>query len=94
MEILFATSEIKKENSNTVIVISDTTIPLGDHVVSGLPKGMTETVEGEVSDSVNSPILAPGAKLRRKLFDEDGDNEDDELQDDPPPHFYVQGSDG
>ncbi|KAL1559967.1 hypothetical protein AAHA92_10243 [Salvia divinorum] len=86
---LFGPSTVKVECSSGVIVISDTTAPLGEGTLS-LPA--SPTVEG--SDSVCSPLTTNTPKLRRKLFRGEGCNVGSRPANEATEVFYMPNHDG
>ncbi|KAL1549518.1 hypothetical protein AAHA92_17616 [Salvia divinorum] len=91
---LFGPSSVKKEGGTQVVVISDDTAPVGQqtapHPRSRLPASPTI----QVSESVYSPITMDATKLRRRLFDEEGQNVEDGSTNEAPKVFYVPNHEG
>ncbi|KAG6434542.1 hypothetical protein SASPL_106180 [Salvia splendens] len=71
LAILFGLSDVKLEFPNEVITLSDTTevILLSDSLVLDAPIRGKPYDSPADSDEVTSPMPAPSARVRRKLFD-------------------------
>ncbi|KAL1532854.1 hypothetical protein AAHA92_32815 [Salvia divinorum] len=75
LSMLFGTSQVKIKKNDTVIVISDTSLP---------------KCQNERSESVYSPIFVTGTKLRQKLFNE-GMSGGSKSTNEQPPFYYLPG---
>ncbi|XP_047938631.1 uncharacterized protein LOC125186324 [Salvia hispanica] len=63
---VFGLDDVEVEGQTTVVVISDNT-----EVIHSDSIKINDVVEGE--EEVNSPVVFPGPKVHRKLFDEDAE---------------------
>ncbi|KAL1549117.1 hypothetical protein AAHA92_17256 [Salvia divinorum] len=91
---LFGPSSVKKEGGTQVVVISDDTAPVGQQTAPHLRSRLPASPTIQVSESVYSPITMDATKLRRRLFDEEGQNVEDGSTNEAPKVFYVPNHEG
>ncbi|KAL1540844.1 hypothetical protein AAHA92_25137 [Salvia divinorum] len=91
---LFGLSPVKTEGGNEVVLISDDTAPVGKQNVPLPQSRLQASPTMQVSESVYSPIITDDTKLRRRLFDEEGDNVEGVSTYETPQVFYVPNHEG
>ncbi|KAG6407498.1 hypothetical protein SASPL_130489 [Salvia splendens] len=84
---VFRFDDVKVEGQKEVVVISDNTEEMRVNEVD-----VSANVGGE--EEVNSPVVFPGPKVRRKLFDADPQPNDRESSSEPGIYFIDLTSDG
>ncbi|KAL1544477.1 hypothetical protein AAHA92_21323 [Salvia divinorum] len=91
---LFGLSTVKKGGGTQVVVISDDTAPVGEQTMPRPRSQLPDSPTLQVSESVYSPITMDATKLRRRLFDEEGQNVKDGSTNKAPKVFYMPNHEG
>ncbi|KAG6405373.1 hypothetical protein SASPL_132962 [Salvia splendens] len=84
---VFGLDDVKVKGQTTVVVMSDNTKEVHSDSIK-----INDVIEGE--EEVNSPVVFPGPKVHRKLFDEDAEPNDRESTTEDGDRFIDLGSDG